>query len=398
MPSTDLWGRRAQPVASARRNRLSPRRRPRGATARTAEREPRPRPGHARALRTRQRPTGPARASAKRRHVGDAPMKPPRSAPLPSRAPVATPWAPLTPALPGFSTPATLPGLAGHGQASVLALRQAFQRPELREEKGARTQRRRLWQLPPKFHCPVVGVCFTVEELRPWVVKMLGLLLASSDYELHVGAVGACASRTPFAEALQRRLEKRYATQLRRFAQARGPRRRPRAVARRGAQRAGDSRGAMWAAWTHPACDESLEQDIFRDIHMIQHQVGNATRADLPGGARRRTRGECRPAQRPRRNPAGARQPAPVAQRRTTAERADGRRAARPHRRPRGASGPPRSRAPRGAPATPRPAARGPDGRAPAHGRRAHRRARRPRRAARTRAHPRPARIIRTAP
>ena len=40
-------------------------------------------------------------------------MKPPRSAPPPSRAPVAVPWAPLTPALPGFSTPATLPGLAG---------------------------------------------------------------------------------------------------------------------------------------------------------------------------------------------------------------------------------------------------------------------------------------------
>ena len=207
-------------------------------------------------------------------------MKPPRSAPQPSRAPVAAPWAPLTPALPGFSTPATLPGLAGHGQASVMALRQAFSAPEPLEEKGARTQRRRLWQLPPKFHCPVVGVCFTVEELRPWVVKMLSLPPASSDYELHVGAVGACASRTPFAEALQRRLEKRYATQIRRFAQARG-RAGVLALWRDAVHSGLEIPGAMWAAWTHPGCDESLEQDIFRDIHMIQHQVGTGARADL---------------------------------------------------------------------------------------------------------------------
>ena len=211
-------------------------------------------------------------------------MKPPRSAPLAPQGPTAGPLAPLTPTLPGVSSLTALPGLAGHGQASVLALRQAFSAPEPREEKGtrtqgARTQRRRLWQLPPKFHCPVVGVCFTVEELRPWVVKMLGLPPASSDYELHVGAVGACASRTPFAEALQRRLEKRYATQLRRFAQARG-RAGVLALWRDAVLSGLEIPGAMWAAWTHPACDESLEQDIFRDIHMIQHQVGNATRAD----------------------------------------------------------------------------------------------------------------------
>ena len=201
-------------------------------------------------------------------------MKPPPFFPAASFSPL-----PLAGQSPAVSPLAGLPGLPGHGMASVLTMRQAFAAHEGVEAKACGTLRRRLWQLPPKFHCPVVGVCFTVEELRPWVVKALALPASSSDYELHVGAVGACANRTPLAEALQRRLEKRYQAQIRRFAQA-GEREGVAALWRDSVRSGLEIPGAMWAAWTHPACDASLEQDIFRDIHMIQHQVGNATRAD----------------------------------------------------------------------------------------------------------------------
>ena len=198
---------------------------------------------------------------------------------IPKKAPPLPDSRPGTPLAPHFplATAPSLPGLSAASQASVFTLRQSFTPPC---EKTCGSQRRRLWQLPPKYHCPVVGVCFSVEELRPWVIKALALPGSSSDYELHVGAVSACATRTPLAETLQRKLEKRFAEQIRRFANA--ARREEVAALWREASAAGvDIPGALWAAWTHPACDAALEQTIFRDIHMIQHQVGNATRADL---------------------------------------------------------------------------------------------------------------------
>ena len=33
-------------------------------------------------------------------------------------------------------------------------------------EAATSSRRRRLWEVPHKFHCPVIGVCFDVDELR----------------------------------------------------------------------------------------------------------------------------------------------------------------------------------------------------------------------------------------
>ena len=166
--------------------------------------------------------------------------------------------------------------LAHEGLASLTTLRQAAQGPEVR---APGSERRRLWQLPAKFHCPVVGVCFDVGELRPWVIKALRLPSGSSDYELHVSAVSACASRTPLAESLQKRLEKRFQSHIRRFTGA-TTRGQLLAMWRDAVHHGIDIPGALWASWTHPACDVDIEQTIFRDIHMIQHQVANASRVD----------------------------------------------------------------------------------------------------------------------
>ena len=171
---------------------------------------------------------------------------------------------------------AATPPAATDAHASLDALRQSFFVPDARPSGS---ERRRLWQLPAKFHCPMIGVCFEVGELRPWVIKALGLPASSSDYELHVSAVSACASRTPLAQALHKRLEKRFQTPVRRFASATDS---PtlRALWREAVEHGIDIPGALWATWTHPACDLPLEQEVFRDIHMIQHQVASANRAD----------------------------------------------------------------------------------------------------------------------
>ena len=38
--------------------------------------------------------------------------------------------------------------------------------------------------------------------------------------------------------------------------------------------------GALWATVTHPRCSEVLEQQVFGEVHMIQHQIGTVQRVD----------------------------------------------------------------------------------------------------------------------
>jgi len=116
--------------------------------------------------------------------------------------------------------------------------------------------------------------------LRTLMHKVMHLPRDTSDFVLHTTAVGACETRTVLADLLHKTLEKRYAAVIRRFAAtktAEGVRRLWLEAVASGMELP----GALWAAWTHPACDSLLEHDIYGDIHMIQHQVGTGARADL---------------------------------------------------------------------------------------------------------------------
>lgn len=151
------------------------------------------------------------------------------------------------------------------------------------------SRRKRLWELAHKCHCPVVGVCFGVDELRRLMARVMHFPRGTDDFVLHTTAVGACESRGPLSELLHKALEKRFAQEIRRGAAAKDT-----ATLRdlwRQARAAGNGiAGALWTCWSHPACDKALEQEIYGDIHMLQHQVGSGTRADL--GALRQLREE----------------------------------------------------------------------------------------------------------
>jgi hypothetical protein len=158
------------------------------------------------------------------------------------------------------------------------------QRPSLPDEACASprpgSRRRKLWELPHKTHCPIIGVCFGVDELRSLMAKSLQFPRDTGDFALHTTAVGACETRTPLSEVLHKRLEKRFQLSVRIFAKAREAE----ALHRlwRNAVISGDDLpAALWASWTHPACNALLEQEIYADIHMIQHQLGTGTRAEL---------------------------------------------------------------------------------------------------------------------
>lgn len=150
--------------------------------------------------------------------------------------------------------------------------------PPISTATGSR--RRKLWEIPHKFHCPVIGVCFDCDELRRLMSKVMHLPRDASDFLLHTTAVGCCDERGRLAEILQKTLEKRCQLMVRQYAAFKS------GADLRAAWRAACKEGrnipaALWVCWTHPACSEQLEQEIYGDIHMIQHQLGSHARTDL---------------------------------------------------------------------------------------------------------------------
>ncbi len=142
------------------------------------------------------------------------------------------------------------------------------------------------WLTPPSFvgfaeqcHCPVIGVCFPLARLRQLVHKALGNPPVADDYDIHLGAVAECAKRSRLTELLHKDVEARFTPHIRASsAGQRGQSRRP-AVGAGGAF--GRCFCSIWAALTHPRCDEALQEVLLRDMHMLQHQAGAAVRVDL---------------------------------------------------------------------------------------------------------------------
>ena len=142
------------------------------------------------------------------------------------------------------------------------------------------SRRRKLWEISHKFHCPIIGVCFSAGDLRTLMCRVMHFPADTSDYVLHTTAVGACEDRSQLAELLQKNLEKRFQLTIRRFAAARTGET-LRALWQEATRGGHELPAALWSSWTHPACDARLEQEIHGDIHMIQHQIGSGARADL---------------------------------------------------------------------------------------------------------------------
>lgn len=151
--------------------------------------------------------------------------------------------------------------------------------PHPGEHKGG-SRRKRLWELDSHAFCPVVGVCLPLARLRKMAEKIKGIDLTTfSEYELHCLVVSACKQRSAIAESVQRELDERYALVLRQAQSFKSTE----SLAHWWSDRraGGDWAGALWATLTHPRCDALLEQKVLGEVHMLQHQVGMATRADI---------------------------------------------------------------------------------------------------------------------
>jgi len=144
----------------------------------------------------------------------------------------------------------------------------------------AKRQRAKLWELNGSVHCSVIGTCLTTAELRRAMGKVVQADVSGfSDHDLHSQAVSLCGHHNAGSKLLQKTLDGRHETVVKRFAPLQGEAAVMQAWA--AARRAGDIPGAYWAVLTHPDVGHEGLRRAFGDVHMLSHLVGAANRADI---------------------------------------------------------------------------------------------------------------------
>jgi hypothetical protein len=150
---------------------------------------------------------------------------------------------------------------------------------EATPRKPPAPRRRKLWEVEEKHHCPVIGSCLSLEELKK-IARKGGFSGNSFDpYRLHVEAVSLSCSRNAAAEAMHKLLERKYALIISRFERAKTDAE-VRALWRECLER-GEVAGPMWAVLTHKAASHDTRQAVYGEVHMLSHQVGAGQAADL---------------------------------------------------------------------------------------------------------------------
>lgn len=178
---------------------------------------------------------------------------------------------------PEHQAPVSPPGGTATGLTDRIqaAPETASARPE-----GQRRGRLKLWEIPPRYRCPVIGTCLSVAELR-----RIGERHASkadgpaSDYEIHVSFVAAADDRNSLSLATHKAMDRKFSGMLKRFERARDAE--GLLVLWAECLTRGEVAAAFWAIMTHPRGDERVQRLAYEEVHMLSHQVGAAQRADL---------------------------------------------------------------------------------------------------------------------
>src|SRR5262245_11155988 len=141
-------------------------------------------------------------------------------------------------------------------------------------------RRSKIWDISPWLHCSVIGTCLTAGELRRLCIKFGDPEAATaSNHELHVRAVKTAGQRDSPAKILNKALDDKHETVIKRFAKVSTT-----ADLRASWNQAleqGEIPGAYWALLTHHASDRNLVQDAFGEVHMLSHMVGSSNRSDI---------------------------------------------------------------------------------------------------------------------
>lgn len=141
--------------------------------------------------------------------------------------------------------------------------------------------RRKLWEIESGWHCMILGTCLTMPELRAQAAKhgLQTKRTPAPDYEIHATMVHWVSRNRVLGKAIHKLLDRKYAvavTRLGKIADTAGL-----AIAWSEAVERGEVAGTLWALMSHPAATIELQTTVFGEVHMLSHQVGAASRADL---------------------------------------------------------------------------------------------------------------------
>ncbi len=140
------------------------------------------------------------------------------------------------------------------------------------------SRRLRLWELSGRLHCPIIGVCFSTDDVRT-ITQRIPEVRAMSDFELHASVVAGCGARSDGSRLFDRELNRRYRLVIQSYAIAATA---TELLARwRTDVEEGRVAGALWASVTHPLCDAVTEDRIYGDIHLLQHQCAAEIRSSI---------------------------------------------------------------------------------------------------------------------
>lgn len=139
--------------------------------------------------------------------------------------------------------------------------------------------RRKIWE-DMDIQCSIIGTCLGIGELRK-IARQTKLQLEpkSNEFEIHATFVRLCSQNGPVAKAVNKALDRKYATPIKRFSKA-STDAELKALWEESRNK-GDIPGPYWALMTHPDASADLRREIFGDVHMLSHIVGSSNRVDI---------------------------------------------------------------------------------------------------------------------
>ncbi len=148
------------------------------------------------------------------------------------------------------------------------------------DKKNPTLQRKKLWELQPRFHCSVVGTCLTQAELRQLCRKAnVAIDPKVSDYELHCSFVNIAEQSAYPSRLLHKHLDSKYKRSIQQCRKIHSNNELKQLWL--DAIKKGDIAGTFWALVTHPGSTDKLLDQIYGDIHMLSHLAGTSTRVDM---------------------------------------------------------------------------------------------------------------------
>jgi hypothetical protein len=147
-------------------------------------------------------------------------------------------------------------------------------------ESPAKQQRRKLWELEGRMHCPVIGTCLTIEDLKR-VIRQSGIVMEvkASDFDYHVTLVHASDAKTRVTKNLQKMLDRRFERHIKKVSKVTTERE----LSKHWQQALEDDEipGMLWAVITHPALSRTLSDQVYGEVHMLSHLSGQSHRKAL---------------------------------------------------------------------------------------------------------------------